>query len=95
MQVRKKPVEVEARQLGIDYDTDLEIMAWCGGTPIHSEENVTANAELFMIPTLEGQMMASVGDWIVKGVKDEFYPVKPDIFAETYDLLEADEEASN
>lgn len=37
------------------------------------------------IPTLEGVMRADVGDWIVKGVAGEFYPVKPDIFAVTYD----------
>ena len=37
--------------------------------------------------TLEGPLMASIGDWIIKGVKGEFYPCKPDIFAATYDAL--------
>lgn len=37
------------------------------------------------IETLEGVMNVSVGDWIVKGVKGEFWPVKPDIFAQTYE----------
>jgi hypothetical protein len=37
------------------------------------------------IKTLEGQMAVSNGDWIIKGVKGELYPCKPDIFAATYD----------
>lgn len=37
------------------------------------------------IPTLEGDHIANIGDWIIKGVKGEFYPCKPDIFAATYD----------
>jgi hypothetical protein len=37
------------------------------------------------IQTLEGVMEASVGDWIIKGVKGEFYPCKPDIFKMTYE----------
>jgi hypothetical protein len=40
------------------------------------------------IPTLEGTMTASVGDWIIKGVKGEFYPCKPDIFEATYEAVE-------
>lgn len=41
------------------------------------------------IPTLEGEMIASVGDWIIKGVKGEFYPCKPDIFEATYEMADA------
>ena len=37
------------------------------------------------IPTLEGNMKASLGDYIIKGVNGEFYPCKPDIFAKTYE----------
>jgi hypothetical protein len=36
------------------------------------------------VPTLEGSMFAAADDWIIKGVKGEFYPCKPDIFAATY-----------
>lgn len=39
------------------------------------------------ITTLEGTLTASIGDWIIKGVKGEFYPCKPDIFAATYEKL--------
>jgi hypothetical protein len=39
------------------------------------------------IPTLEGVMTAKPGDWIIRGVKGEFYPCKPDVFAVTYDKV--------
>lgn len=39
-----------------------------------------------LVHTLEGDMRAGVGDWIIKGVKGEFYPCKPDIFDATYEL---------
>ena len=44
--------------------------------------------EIVGIQTLEGLMVASKGDWIIRGIKEELYPCKPDIFAMTYDLLE-------
>jgi hypothetical protein len=40
------------------------------------------------IPTLEGTMTARAGDWIIKGIKGEFYPVKPDIFLATYEAVD-------
>lgn len=40
------------------------------------------------IKTLEGNMEASIGDFIIKGVNDEYYPCKPDIFEKTYDAIE-------
>ena len=42
------------------------------------------------IPTLEGVMHANVGDWIITGVHGEQYPCKPDIFWETYEVVEED-----
>jgi len=41
-----------------------------------------------MIPTLEGNVLASPGDYIIRGIDGECYPCKPDIFNETYELLE-------
>jgi hypothetical protein len=41
-----------------------------------------------MIPTLEGVMLARQDDWIIRGVNDELYPCKPDIFKQTYDAVE-------
>lgn len=40
------------------------------------------------IKTPEGTMCADPGDWVIRGVKGEFYPCKPDIFAETYEVVE-------
>lgn len=45
--------------------------------------------EPFIIHTLEGDMMAMPGDWIITGVKGETYACKPDIFEETYELVES------
>lgn len=79
---RKRPVEIEAIQLTHDADWNA-IAYWCGATP-HRHERGDLKDQL-AIPTLEGVIWASVGDWIVQGVKGEFYPVKPHIFAETYE----------
>ena len=42
------------------------------------------------IETLEGDLSAGLGDWVVKGIQGEFYPVKPDIFAATYEEVQND-----
>lgn len=81
---RKKPVEIQARQTGQDYDTDCEIAEWCGGT-IPSSESLEGTDYLFYIYTLEGDMWVSSGDWVIQGVQGEFYPCKPDIFEATYE----------
>ena len=47
-----------------------------------------AEGDHLLIETLEGKMRADVGDWIIKGVKGEFYPCKPDIFEATYELAD-------
>jgi hypothetical protein len=81
---RKKPVVIEAIKLpsAEDFDVD-EFQRWAesvGFTNWVSGRNGTLEIE-----TLEGTMAAQPGDWIVKGVKGEFYPVKPDVFAATYE----------
>jgi hypothetical protein len=81
---RKKPVVIEARQLGIDYDEDCAIVAWCGGRAVGEGYE----PYILSIGTLEGPMLAQHGDWIIKGVQGEFYPCKPDIFAETYEAVD-------
>ena len=45
-------------------------------------------ADTLLIPTLEGAMIANINDWIIKGVKGEIYPCKPDIFDMTYEPME-------
>jgi hypothetical protein len=74
---RKKPVEIEARQFDGQKPSADAILAWMGSGKAWSG--------VLVIETLEGDMVASPGDWIIKGVKGEFYPCKPDIFAATYD----------
>lgn len=77
---RKKPVEVEALRWTGENSTD--VLLFIG--PTASYNNIL-NA--IKIPTLEGDMWAFREDWIIKGVKGEFYPCKPDIFEETYEEL--------
>ena len=58
--------------------------------PLH-KDNFTlfqSRSETFIVKTLEGQHIASKGDWIIKGVHGEFYPRKPDIFEKTYEPAE-------
>jgi len=75
---RKRPVVIEAIQFTGNFG---EIEAFCGG----DAEN--RGGEL-IVATAEGPLHASRGDWIIKGVKGEFYPCKPDIFEATYELVE-------
>ncbi len=78
---RKKPVVIEAMQVNGNHK---EIMEWsCGVVDYHH-----ATTGTLYIKTLEGVMTAGRGDWIIKGVKGEFYPCKPDIFEATYEPAE-------
>ena len=91
--VRKKPVVVEAWQFVLGSDDEsptsgnaVEIAEWCEGLPMASVdgENATYWIE---IATLEGTHKATPGDFVIKGVSGEFYPVKPEIFAATYEQV--------
>lgn len=77
---RKKPVEIEAVQWTGDNLAELRKMD--GFNSVH-----TCFGGRLSIKTLEGMMFASVGDYIIKGVQGEFYPCKPDIFEQTYDIV--------
>jgi hypothetical protein len=78
---RKKPVVIEARFFDC-YQNAHAIAAWCGGTAY--QKGGTEGVKI-SIPTLEGTMDANVGDYIIKGIKGEFYPIKSDIFHATYE----------
>lgn len=84
MKYRKKPVVIEAKQLTMK-NMD-EIMAWCNSTQIWSKPPMRAITGI-IVPTLEGSHEASFGDYIIQGVKGEFYPCKPDIFEMTYEKV--------
>ena len=82
MKFRKKPVVIEAFQLTDDW-FDLP-----HPNPQHIVGFITdSKARTVVIPTLEGNHLARVGDWIIKGIKGEFYPCKPDIFEQTYEKV--------
>lgn len=79
---RKKPVVIEAVQLEVKNLKDVK--DWCGGE-VWSRPPFRAVIGL-TIKTLEGNMNAEIGDWIIKGIKGEFYPCKPEIFEMTYEV---------
>lgn len=79
MKYRKKPVEIEAVQW--TGDNIEEIVAWMSENAIGQLKESGSN---LVIATLEGDMTASHGDYIIKGVNGEYYPCKPDIFEKTY-----------
>ena len=81
---RKKPVVIEAVQF--DGSNKAELLEWMKAGNAWVEDGAA-----LVIVTLEGDMTAQPGDWIIKGVRGEFYPCKPDIFAATYDLVEGDQ----
>lgn len=80
---RKRPVVIEAVQF--DGSNALDIVRWMGARYV----STGINGDRLVIVTLEGDMTASVGDWIIKGVQGEFYPCKPDIFEATYETAPA------
>lgn len=81
---RKKPVVIEA----VQWDGNLETL---NVFPKEDTEPVKLrNGDLY-IQTLEGEMKASIGDFIIKGVQGEFYPCKPDIFEKTYEKVAQEE----
>lgn len=91
---RKKPVEIEAMEFIYSPNRIGELMEFCGIAlgSISKERHPGAKAYA-EIKTLEDgnsavKHIATEGDWIIKGIKGEFYPCKPDIFEMTYELIE-------
>jgi len=87
---RKKPVVIEAVQftkemvleeMPLPEGVILGHKSWHPGTKVIHRYG-------YYIKTLEGKMDVRIGDWIIKGVKGEFYPCKPDIFEATYEKVE-------
>lgn len=79
---RKKPVEIQALEwTGSNQD---ELYAF---VPAHLRRE---EEDGLYLSTLEGDHKANVGDFIIRGVKGEFYPIKPDIFEMTYDMVDSE-----
>src|ERR1035437_10040286 len=79
----KKPVTIEATRL--NWVNIHDVAMWCGGTLIYGPKG---ELEMIVIPTLEGTMTAYLGWWVIRGVKDEFYPCRNDVFEATYEQAE-------
>jgi hypothetical protein len=86
MKYRKKPVIIEAIRL-IEPNTPEYVIAFCPIAKVCGIGDVGSKVWI-EIPTLEGIMRADYGDYIIKGVKGEFYPCKSDIFEMTYEAVE-------
>ena len=93
-QYRKKPVIVEAVQL--DNINVPSVVRWIGEDKAKMELESDEAWKLGKAPpifsvticTLEGNMKALLGDYVIRGVNGEFYPCKPDIFAKTYEEVD-------
>jgi len=85
MKFRKRPVIIEAVQWRTDNLDEI-----IDGLRLENDSlksvYPTSDGGLY-IRTLEGQMLASHGDWIIKGTAGELYPCKPDIFERTYEAV--------
>ncbi len=89
-QFRKMPVVIEAMPFDGSWASAKPILDWMvEGWPIDRSRPSWGDFDggRITIWTLEGEMTASVGDWIIRGVKGEYYPCKPDIFEATYEAV--------
>lgn len=83
MKYRKKPIVIEA----IKWDSS-NLLAWLSTFKDGHEKVEVKNINEIIVHTLEGDMLANVGDYIIRGIKGEFYPCKADIFEATYEKVE-------
>jgi hypothetical protein len=79
----KKPVIVEA----MHFDGTFDLQFLNGDERVRSAGDGSGACE---IVTLEGVMRCNIGDWIIRGVKGELYPCKPDIFEATYEEVDGE-----
>lgn len=90
MKFRKKPVVIEAIQY--TGHNGLTLLSWSNRevveSPVLEQSESNPTGAYVQVKTLEGTMTGIVGDYIIKGVKGEFYPCKPDIFEATYEKVE-------
>ena len=83
----KKPITIEA----IQWDGDIEKANSFLGEAFGVDWRFCENSNDIVIPTLEGEMICWIGNYLIKGVEGEFYPCRKDIFEKTYDLRKEDE----
>jgi hypothetical protein len=95
MKYRKKPVVIEAMQwkgMLDNFDDKAKVTEWInymdnfeGWYMKNTDQPAIFQGDKMVLPTLEGEMKANPGDWIIIGVNGEAYPCKPDIFEKTYE----------
>jgi len=83
---RKKPVVIEAVKFTRDNFQEIRDFTDFQAHSLTIERRINGIATC-IIPTLEGQHIATEGDFIIKGIIGEFYPCKPDVFEQTYELI--------
>jgi hypothetical protein len=83
---RKKPVVIEAVRFRRNNFQEIKEFTEEKAHSLTIERRIDGVATC-IIPTLEGQHIATEGDFIIKGIEGEFYPCKPDIFEKTYELV--------
>ncbi len=84
---RKRPVVIEAMQYTGNRNSALSVVDWARG---HGADiGIGFGGNHLIVTTIEGEMRANSGDWIIKGIKGEFYPCAADIFAATYETVDA------
>jgi hypothetical protein len=81
---RKKPIVIDAYQWDGTWEDAENVIKMCEG---HAFETLPPTGRYLYIKTLEGDMKVSPSDFIIKGVKGEFYPCKPDIFFASYEQV--------
>ena len=87
LKFRKKPVVIEAMKFTGDNWQDIQKWMYKYGNMFKTcKVDHDGNVIGIIIKTLEGEYTACINDYIVRGVNDEFYPCKPDIFVKTYEL---------
>jgi hypothetical protein len=90
MKFRKKPVVIEATQWFKkgDHPSVTELPYELAVKASVANDHAIFTVEYGWCPTLEGGHIVSPGDWIITGIKGEHYPCKPDIFEETYEIVD-------
>ena len=81
---RKEAIQLKQNQI-------FEVCEFCNGTTGNYPETgigIDPKDGKFKIKTLEGVMVADMGDYIIKGLRGEFYPCKPDIFKKSYHIVD-------
>jgi hypothetical protein len=81
----KKPVIIEAKQYNHNWK---EILGFAGTHASYKVYDTDYENDKLIIHTLEGDMQADMGDYVIKGVENEFYPCKPEVFHKIYESIE-------